>query len=65
VLDRALVRAVGQYLEECGYSVVEFTRQAAGNNFNVFGDIIGSAFGKNSKVGDVSVSAGRGGEGKK
>ncbi|MCA1674937.1 MAG: hypothetical protein LC799_23030, partial [Actinobacteria bacterium] len=65
VLDSALVRAVGQYLEECGYSVVEFTRRTAGNNFNIFGDVIGSAFGKNSKVGDVSVNTGRGGEGKK
>ncbi|MGH3905244.1 MAG: hypothetical protein ACRDTE_13795 [Pseudonocardiaceae bacterium] len=59
VLDSALVRAVGQYLEERGYSVVEFTRMAVGNNFNIFGDVIGSAVGKNSKVGDVRVNAAR------
>jgi len=63
IMDRALVRAVGQYLEERGYSVVEFMRMAdpVTNNFNIQGDAIGSAFGRNSKVGDVRVNAARAG----
>lgn len=63
IMDRALVRAVGQYLEKRGYSVVEFMRMAdpVTNNFNIQGDVIGSAFGRNSKVGDVRVNAARAG----
>ncbi|MGH3914081.1 MAG: zinc ribbon domain-containing protein [Pseudonocardiaceae bacterium] len=62
VIDGALVRAVGRYLEEQRYSVVEFTRMAVGNNFNIFqGDVIGNAFGRNSKVGDVRANTARSG----
>ncbi len=52
IIDRTLFRAVGRFLEEQGYSVVEFTQMAdpVVNNYNVQGDVINSAMGSNNKV---------------
>jgi len=57
IIDRALFRAVGQFLEQRGYSVVEFTKmtESVVNNF-IHGDVIGSAFGKGSTVSGSSVN---------
>lgn len=51
IIDRALFRAVGQFLEQQGYSVVEFARIAESvvNNF-IQGDVINSAIGKGNVV---------------
>jgi hypothetical protein len=51
IMDRALVRAVGQFLEERGYSVVDFTRMADPviNNYNVQGSVINSVLGNNNR----------------
>ncbi|MGH3886170.1 MAG: hypothetical protein ACRDSZ_06290 [Pseudonocardiaceae bacterium] len=64
IIDRTLFRAVGQFLEQRGYSVVEFTKmtESVVNNF-IQGDVIGSALGKGSTVSgsSVRVNAGRAG----
>ncbi|MGH3770530.1 MAG: hypothetical protein ACRDRW_03890, partial [Pseudonocardiaceae bacterium] len=51
IMDRALVRAVGKFLEERGYSVVEFTRMADPviNNYNVQGNVTNSTLGNNNR----------------
>ncbi len=51
IMDRALVRAVGQFLEERGYSVVEFTQMANPviNNYNVQGNVTNSTLGNNNR----------------
>lgn len=51
IMDRTLVRAVGKFLEERGYSVVEFTRMADPviNNYNVQGNVINSILGNNNR----------------
>lgn len=51
IIDRALVRAVGQFLEERGYSVVEFTQMAdpVVNNFNVQGSVTNSVLGSGNR----------------
>lgn len=50
-MDRALVRAVGQFLEERGYSVVEFMQMAdpVVNNYNVQGNVTNSTLGNNNR----------------
>ncbi|MBV9141266.1 MAG: hypothetical protein JO115_10165 [Pseudonocardiales bacterium] len=65
IMDRALVRAVGQFLEERGYSVVEFTRMADPviNNFNVQGNVTNSMLGggnRNVRMNMASVGGTRG-----
>jgi hypothetical protein len=47
IMDRALVRAVGKFLEERGYSVVEFAQMANPviNNYNVQGNVTNSFLG--------------------
>ena len=47
IMDRALVRSVGKFLEERGYSVVEFTQMADPviNNYNVQGNVTNSFLG--------------------
>jgi hypothetical protein len=53
ILDKALVRAVGQYLHDNGYSVVEFQRQAIAQFFDMRGSTNnGNTFGPNSPVKD-------------
>lgn len=51
IMDRALIRAVGQFLEERGYSVVEFTRMTdpVVNNYNVQGNVTNSVLGNNNR----------------
>ena len=51
IMDRALVRAVGQFLEERGYSVVEFMQMAdpVVNNYNVQGNVTNSTLGNNNR----------------
>jgi hypothetical protein len=51
ILDKALVRAVGQYLQDNGYSVVEFQRQAVAPVNDMRGStFMGNTFGPNSSV---------------
>jgi hypothetical protein len=53
IMDRALVRAVGKFLEEHGYSVVEFTKMADStiNNYSIQGNVTNSIIGdKNRNV---------------
>ncbi|MGH3867602.1 MAG: hypothetical protein ACRDQ4_15985 [Pseudonocardiaceae bacterium] len=52
IMDRALVRAVGKFLDERGYSVVEFTRMADPviNNYNVQGNVINSVLGNGNRT---------------
>lgn len=61
IMDRTLFRAVGQFLEEQGYSVVEFMQMAdpVVNNYNVQGDVINSAMGSNNKVRNTREKAAR------
>lgn len=49
IIDAALVRAVGDYLQKRGYSVVEFQRQAQTPTFDLRG-AQGVAFGQGSSV---------------
>jgi hypothetical protein len=51
VMDRALVRAVGKFLEERGYSVVEFTQMANPviNNYNAYGNVTNSVLGSGNR----------------
>lgn len=51
IMDRTLVRAVGKFLEERGYSVVEFTRMADPviNNYNVQGNVTNSILGNKNR----------------
>ncbi len=51
IIDRTLVRAVGKFLEERGYSVVEFTQMADPviNNYNVRGNVTNSTLGNNNR----------------
>ena len=50
-MDRTLVRAVGQFLDERGYSVVEFTQMADPviNNYNTQGNVTNSVLGNNNR----------------
>jgi len=60
ILDTTLFRAVGQYLEERGYSVVEFMKLAdpVVNSYDMHGStFVDSAVGTNSKVTNNSGSA--------
>lgn len=58
IMDSALFRAVGRYLEEQGYSVVEFMRQAkeVSNTFNINAPVTGSAIAVNSTMKNVRTS---------
>lgn len=54
IIDATITRAVGDFLERRGYSVVDFMRMAAAgptiNTFNVQGSVIGSAMGSGNSV---------------
>ncbi|MGH3696275.1 MAG: hypothetical protein ACRDRX_20155 [Pseudonocardiaceae bacterium] len=51
IVDRTLVRAVGKFLEERGYSVVEFMKIADStiNNYNIQGDVTNSVIGNKNR----------------
>lgn len=62
IMDRALIRAVGKFLEERGYSVVEFTKmaeQVINNNYNIQGNVNNSLIGSGNR--NVRVNATRSG----
>ncbi|MGH3569700.1 MAG: hypothetical protein ACRDRH_27545 [Pseudonocardia sp.] len=51
ILDAALIRAVGDYLQKQGYSVVEFQRQARAATYDLRGaNVQGTTFGKGASV---------------
>ncbi len=58
IMDGALFRAVGRYLEKQGYSVVEFMRQAesVSNTFNINAPVTGSAIAVNSTMKNVQTT---------
>ena len=67
IMDRTLVRAVGQFLEERGYSVVEFTRMADPviNNYNVQGNVTNSMLGSGNRNTRMNTAPAGGTEGAK
>jgi hypothetical protein len=67
IMDRTLVRAVGQFLEERGYSVVEFTRMADPviNNYNVQGNVTNSMLGSGNRNTRMNTAPTGGTEGAK
>jgi hypothetical protein len=67
IIDRALVRAVGQFLEDRGYSVVEFTRMADPviNNYNVQGNVTNSMLGGGNRNVRMNMAAAGGTKGAK
>lgn len=59
IIDKTLFRSIGNYLEQHGYSVVEFMKIADSvTNFNIQGDVIGSALGRGNIVSGNTVGAG-------
>lgn len=59
ILDKAVVRAVGAYLQDNGYSVVEFQRQTVAPTYDMRGStLLGNTFGQNSPIhGNVQAKA--------